>query len=123
MKHLATLVISSLLGVTGCAVDPAPEGTADPASSSLATAHDPLTSVDLNRCQVDLLTTADSPGRNAWAGKCGYLIPAAVTFWNENFAYLVFTTGCGHAGCVPFVGVSTADPCVAGLVKLGLCLD
>jgi hypothetical protein len=44
-----------------------------------------------------------------------------VTFWNENFAYLVFTTGCGQAGCNPFVGVSETDPCVAGLIKLGFC--
>jgi hypothetical protein len=122
MKHLATLIVSSLLGITACAVEPVPEESTDPASTSLATAQDPLSSLSAtNRCQEDLLTIADVPGRNGWAGACGYLTPAAVEFLNQEFAYLVFTTGCGHAGCDPFVGVTLADPCVAGLTKFAFC--
>jgi hypothetical protein len=122
MKHLATLVVSSLLGIAGCALEPAPDGSTDPASTSLVTAQEPLSSLSgLDRCREDILGLADVPGRNGWAGMCGYLTPAAVEFFNEESTYLVFTTGCGHSGCNPFVGVTLTDPCVAGLTKLELC--
>jgi hypothetical protein len=85
--------------------------------SSIASAQ-----VLTGRCTDDQLTNAtDAAGRNAWAATCGYITPAAQTFYNSDADYVVFTTGCGHAGCNPFVPITATAPCVFGLTVLGSC--
>ena len=74
-----------------------------------------------SQCVVESLAPAAAQGRNAWAASCGYVDPGAVSVYNDNSLYVAFTAGCGHAGCSPYVPVVGTDPCVAGLVKLGLC--
>jgi len=86
-------------------------GTSSIASAQLAT-----------RCSEDQLGVADAQGRNLWAAKCGYITPAAATFYNSDGDYEVFTVGCGHAGCNPYIPVAQADACIIGLVKLGTCV-
>lgn len=85
-------------------------------TSSLASAQ--VTS----RCAEDPLGVTDAQGRNAWAANCGYITPAARDFFDMDGEYIVFTTGCGQPGCVPYVPVNPADPCVFGLVKLEYCM-
>jgi hypothetical protein len=86
-------------------------------TSSIASAQ-----VLTGRCTEDQLTNAtDAAGRNQWAANCGYITPAAVTFYDSDSDYVVFTTGCGHAGCNPYVPIAATDACVFGLVVLGSC--
>src|ERR1044071_5649446 len=85
-------------------------------TSSLASAQ--VTS----RCAEDPLGVADAQGRNAWAANCGYITSAARDFFDSDGEYIVFTTGCGHAGCNPFIPVVGTDPCIFGLVKLEYCM-
>ena len=73
------------------------------------------------RCSEDALGVADAAGRNAWAATCGYITPAARDFYNSDADYIVFTTGCGHAGCSPYVPIAPTDQCVFGLTVLGFC--
>jgi hypothetical protein len=75
-----------------------------------------------SRCAEDPLGTTDAMGRNAWAANCGYITPAARDFFNTDGEYIVFTTGCGHAGCAPFVPVTATAGCIFGLVKLEYCM-
>jgi len=74
------------------------------------------------RCMEDPLGVVEAQGRNAWAANCGYITPAARDFLDMDGEYVIFTTGCGHAGCSPYVPVVATDPCVFGLVKLGYCM-
>ena len=74
------------------------------------------------RCMEDPLGTFEAQGRNAWAAKCSYMTASSAAFSDAEGLYIVFTTGCGHAGCSPYVPVSNADACFGGLVKLGYCL-
>jgi hypothetical protein len=74
-----------------------------------------------SQCALEALGPAAAQGRNAWAASCGYIDPGAVQVYNENSLYVAFTTGCGHAGCNPYIPVAGTDPCFGGLVKLGLC--
>jgi hypothetical protein len=86
--------------------------------SSIASAQVPIT----GRCTDDQLTTlADAQGRNAWAFACGYINTNALNFYDSDGDYVVFTTGCGHAGCSPFIPVTATAPCIGGLVFLGSC--
>jgi hypothetical protein len=73
------------------------------------------------RCSEDALGVTDAQGRNAWAANCGYITPLARDFYNSDTDYVVFTTGCGHAGCSPYVPVAATDACVIGLTILGFC--
>ena len=73
------------------------------------------------RCAEDNLSIDVSPGRNAWAANCGYISPIARDYFDSEGIYIVFTTGCGFAWCSPYVPISTASPCVSGLVEIGLC--
>jgi hypothetical protein len=75
----------------------------------------------VSQCAQDSLEVADAQGRNAWAASCGYISPGAVSFYNSQNLYVEFTAGCGHGGCSPFIPVTATDPCIANLVKLGLC--
>jgi len=86
------------------------------ATSSVASAQ--VTS----RCAEDPLGVAEAQGRNAWAANCGYITPAARDFFNMDGEYIVFTTGCGQPGCVPYVPTDAAAACVFGLVKLEYCM-
>lgn len=74
------------------------------------------------RCTEEGLSVANVPGRNAWAAKCGYISSNAESFYDSNQQYAVFTAGCGHAGCNPYIPVSVSDPCISGLVGLGSCV-
>jgi len=81
-----------------------------------------IASADLTaRCTEDPLGVADAQGRNAWAANCGYITPAAVPIYNDDGVYIVFTAGCGHAGCSPYIPISPGDACIFGLTKLGYC--
>jgi len=82
--------------------------------SSIASAGD-------DRCGEDVLSLAEGQGRNAWAASCGYLQPSAVPSLDANHLYVVFTMGCGHAGCSPYVPVVATDPCVSGLTTFEYC--
>jgi hypothetical protein len=73
------------------------------------------------QCASDALAAADAQGRNAWAASCGYISAAARDFYDADGDYVVFTSGCGRAGCSPFVPVTATAPCVSGLVTLGSC--
>jgi hypothetical protein len=85
--------------------------------SSIASAQ-----VLTGRCQDDQLTNAtDAMGRNAWAVNCNYISTAAQAFYNSDGDYVVFTAGCGHAGCSPFVPITAGAACVTGLAVLGSC--
>ena len=75
----------------------------------------------LDRCREDPLSLVDVPGRNSWAVECGYLTAAQAQFFDEEGEYLVFTSGCGHAGCSPYIPVSPVDACILGLTKFELC--
>jgi hypothetical protein len=70
-------------------------------------------------CAEDNLSIDVSPGRNAWAANCGYISPIARDYFDSEGIYIVFTTGCGFAWCSPYVPISTASPCVSGLVEIG----
>ena len=86
-------------------------------ASSIASAQ-----VLTGRCTEDQLTNAtDAAGRNAWAANCGYISAAAQAFYNSDGDYVVFTTGCGHAGCNPFVPITATAMCSSGLAVLGSC--
>jgi hypothetical protein len=71
------------------------------------------------RCSEDALGVTDAAGRNSWAANCGYITPAARDFYNSDADYIVFTVGCGHAGCNPFIPVTAG--CIFGLTVLGFC--
>jgi hypothetical protein len=73
------------------------------------------------RCSEDALGVTDAQGRNSWAYNCMYISQAARDFYNSDADYVVFTTGCGHAGCSPFVPVTATAACVPNLVILGFC--
>jgi len=73
------------------------------------------------RCASDALAATDAHGRNAWAASCGYISAGARDFYNADGDYVVFTSGCGRAGCNPLIPVTATASCVPGLVVLGLC--
>jgi len=80
------------------------------------------------RCSEDALGVADAQGRNGWAYNCGLITQAARDFYNLDADYVVFTVGCGHAGCSPFIPVTPTDSCLVpgvpsppGPTILGFC--
>jgi hypothetical protein len=73
------------------------------------------------RCSEDALGVADAQGRNGWAYNCSYISQAARDFYNSDGDYVVFTVGCGHAGCMPFIPVTPGAGCIGGLTILGFC--
>ena len=73
------------------------------------------------QCANDALAAANAQGRNGWAANCGYISAAARDFYNSDGDYVVFTSGCGRAGCNPFIPVTATASCIPGLVLLGLC--
>jgi hypothetical protein len=75
------------------------------------------------QCANDALAASDAHGRNTWAANCGYISAAARDFYNADGDYVVFTSGCGRAGCSPFIPVTGTDACISGLATLGLCRD
>ncbi|HEY0481717.1 MAG TPA: hypothetical protein VGD37_29570 [Kofleriaceae bacterium] len=77
----------------------------------------------VNQCSQDALTVPNAQGRNAWAANCGYTSSAGAAFYDSQNLYVEFTSGCGHAGCSPFIPVVATDPCIPNLVRLGLCED
>lgn len=85
------------------------------ASSSIASAQ------IVSQCANDALSASDAQGRNAWAANCGYLSPAARDFYNADGDHITFTSGCGRAGCSPFIPVTATAGCVANLAVLGSC--
>ncbi len=100
MKFCVTLCISFLIA------------TSSIASAQIAT-----------QCVNDALAAADAQGRNAWAANCGYISAAARDFYDADGDHVVFTSGCGVAGCSPFIPVTATDPCISGLATLGSCKD
>jgi len=98
MKLCATLCISFLV-----------------ASSSIASAQ------IATQCASDALAASDAQGRNAWAANCGYISPGARDFYNSDGDYVTFTSGCGRAGCSPFIPATATASCIGGLTTLGLC--
>lgn len=87
------------------------------ASSSIASAQ------IMSQCASDALVPSDAQGRNAWAANCGYISPAARDFYNSDGDHVTFTSGCGRAGCSPFIPVTATDGCIANLAVLGSCKD
>lgn len=63
------------------------------------------------RCSEDPLGVTDAQGRNNWAYNCGYITQTARDFYNSDADYIVFTVGCGHAGCSPFIPVTATAAC------------
>jgi hypothetical protein len=98
MKFYVTLCISFLI-----------------ATSSIASAQIAV------QCSNDALASTDAQGRNGWAASCGYISAAARDFYNADGDYVVFTSGCGRAGCSPFIPVTATAGCISGLTTLGLC--